>query len=169
MADGPAAVAPGSEAASPPGEAAPAPARRSWLKSVIALVVLGGLGAGGWFIAPRVLHRTTAPAEAKPAPVVVKATVPLGAVVVNVLGQTRRYVRVSLSLGVPNAKDVKEVEESKAQLLDLVIAVLASREAEALAREEGREKVKAELLERIHHELKLEHVARVYFTEFVIQ
>jgi flagellar protein FliL len=169
MADAPAAVASAVEAASPPAETAPAPARRSWLKPVIAVVVLGGLGAGGWFVAPRFLHRTTAPVEVKPAPVVVKVTVPLGAVVVNLLGQTRRYVRVSLSLGVPTAKDVHEVEESKAQLLDLVIAVLASREAEALATEEGREKVKAELLERIHHELKLEHVARVYFTEFVIQ
>ena len=168
MADAPVAVAPAAEAA-PSAAAPPAPARRSWLKPVIAVVVLGGLGAGGWLLAPRLLHRTTAPAEAKPAPVVVKATVPLGAVVVNVLGQTRRYVRVSLSLGVSAAKDVKEVEESKAQLLDMVIAVLASREAEVLASEEGREKVKTELLERIHHELKLESVARVYFTEFVIQ
>src|SRR5215470_12809568 len=117
MADAPVALAPGTEAASSSAEAAPAPSRRSWLKPVIALVVLGGLGAGGWLLAPRFLHRTAAPAEAKPAPVVVKATVPLGAVVVNVLGQTRRYVRVSLSLGVANVKEVKEVEESKAQLL----------------------------------------------------
>jgi flagellar FliL protein len=158
--------------AAPAVEATPAPSappRRSRLTLIVVGVVgLAGLGAGGWFLAPRFLHRPP-PAEAKPAPVAIKATVPLGAVVVNLLGENRRYARVALSLGVPAAKDVKEVEESKAQLLDLVIAVLSSRSAEKLTSEDGREEVKTELLERIHKELELERVARVYFTEFVIQ
>jgi flagellar basal body-associated protein FliL len=160
-------AAPGEVAAVP--APTPAPPRRKLAKLIVGVVLLGGLGAGGWFLAPRFLGRTPAPAEAKPAPVVVKATVPLGAVVVNLAGESRRYVRVALSLGVPTAKDAREVEEAKAQLLDLVIAVLSSRAADALISEDGREEVKAELLERMHKELDLEKVARVYFTEFVIQ
>jgi flagellar basal body-associated protein FliL len=40
---------------------------------------------------------------------------------------------------------------------------------EALAEEKGRAELKRELVEKIHAELKLEAVRRVYFTEFVIQ
>jgi flagellar FliL protein len=137
--------------------------------AIIGVVALAGLGGAGWFLAPRFLGHATGPAEAKPAPVVVKVTVPLEPVVVNLAGETRRYVRVAVSLGVPSAKDAKEIEESKAQLLDLVIAVIASQDADSLVTEEGRDQVKEDLLARIHEELKLEKVARVYFTEFVIQ
>jgi flagellar protein FliL len=152
------------------GAAAPAAPKRGRLKLVIVgVVALLGLGGAGWFLAPRFLGRAHTAAEAKPAPVVVKATVPLEPVVVNLTGETRRYVRIGVSLGVPAPKDVKEVEESKAQLLDLVIGVVASQAAERLVSAEGREEIKHHLLERIHEELKLEKVARVYFTEFVIQ
>jgi flagellar basal body-associated protein FliL len=165
MSDDAQSLAPAAEAAPAP----PAPRRRGLVKIAVALVVLGGLGAAGWIAVPRFLKRSPAPAEAKPAPVSVKATVPLGAVVVNLAGESRRYVRVGVSLGVSAVKDVKEVEEAKAQLLDAVIAVLASRNADTLVTEHGREEVKAELIERAHKELALESVVRVYFTEFVIQ
>jgi flagellar basal body-associated protein FliL len=165
-------------AKTPPPAAAPAegaeaaaPAKKGgFMKlAIIGVVVLLGLGAGGWFLAPKLLGHAPAKADAKPAPVVVKATVALEPVVVNLSGETRRYVRVGISLGVPAAKDVKEVEESKAQLLDLLIGVVTSQKPEQLVSSEGREAIKHVLLERIHEELKLEKVARVYFTEFVIQ
>jgi flagellar FliL protein len=157
--------------AAPEEAAAPAPAaRRGFPKllviGVVALLVLGG---AGWFLVPKLLGKRPAPAEAKPAPVAVKATLSLGAVVVNLKGDARRYARVGVSLGVSAAKEVKEVEESKTQLTDLVITLLSSQEADKLVSVEGREEVKQELLKRIHEELHLETVARVYFTEFVVQ
>jgi flagellar FliL protein len=136
--------------------------------AIIAVVALGALGGGGWFLAPRLLGKAPL-AAAKPAPVVVKATYGLGPVVVNIAGEARRYARVGVSVGLPSAKDLKEVEEAKAQLLDLIIAVLSEHEAEELVTADGREQVKEEMLERIREELHLEKVARVYFTEFVIQ
>jgi flagellar FliL protein len=158
-------AAPADGAAAPPAKA-----RGGLMKlAIIGVVALAGLGGAGWFLAPRLFGHPTAPAGAKPAPIVVKVTVPLEPVVVNLAGETRRYVRVAVSLGVPSAKDAKEIEESKAQLLDLVIAVIASQDADSLVTEEGREQVKEDLLARIHEELKLEKVGRVYFTEFVIQ
>jgi flagellar FliL protein len=164
------------EAAPPPpaaGEAA-APAAAAPRRRFLGLALMGsaavlGLGVGGWFAVPRLLRRAPAPAEAKPAPVAVKATVPLGPVVVNLAGEARRYVRVGLSLGVPAAKDAKAVEDATAQILDIVIAVLSSRSAERLGSGEGREEIKRELIARVHTELGLTKVARVYFTEFVIQ
>ncbi len=149
-------------------EAAPAKKKPLLLLLVVGIVLLGGLGAGGWFLAPRFLGKP-APAEAKPKVEEVKATVSLGGVVVNLAGETRRYLRVAISLGVTDAKEVKEVEESKPQLLDLFISALSSAEADALTSEDERTELKKTLLERIHGELKLHKVARIYFTEFVIQ
>jgi flagellar basal body-associated protein FliL len=150
--------------------APPAPGRRRFvIRAAIGVVGLGGLGAGAWLLPPRLRRRSPAPTGDAPAPVTIKATVPLGAVVVNLAGETRRYARVGVSLGVPTAKDVKEIEDAKTQLLDVVIAVLSSRAADALVAEQGREAIKEELLQRIHRDLGLAKAKRVYFTEFVVQ
>jgi flagellar basal body-associated protein FliL len=101
--------------------------------------------------------------------VTVKATMPLGAVVVNLNGEERRYLRVGVSLGVPDAKQVKELEEHRSQLLDLVISVFSAAEVDTLTSEDGKAHIKGVLVARMREELRLESVARVYFTEFVIQ
>jgi flagellar FliL protein len=133
---------------------------------VAGVLLLAGLGAGAWLLLPR-LFGDGAPAA--PPVVMVKATVPLGAVVVNLNGQDRRYLRVGVSLGVPDAKQVKELEEHRSQLLDLVISVFSAAEVEDLTSETGKAQIKELLVSRMREELHLEHVARVYFTEFVIQ
>jgi flagellar protein FliL len=157
------------QAVVPDGEAPlPEPAGRGRLVIllVVGVLLLGGLGAGAWLFVPR-LYGGGEPAE--PPVVMVKATVPLGAVVVNLNGEDRRYLRVGVSLGVPDAKQVKEVEEHRSQLLDLVISVFSAAEVEELTSEEGKAEIKRALVERMHEELHLESIARVYFTEFVIQ
>jgi flagellar FliL protein len=161
------------EAARPeaaPGAAPPAAsAKKRPLLVVAALaVVLVGLGAGGWLLVPRLLGRPGAGAPAKKVELPVKATFPLGAVVVNLDG-TRHYVKLAVDLGVPGPKELKEVEEHKAQLLDLVISVVSATPLEELSSSQGRAELKLKLLDRIHDELKLERVARVYFTEFLVQ
>src|SRR3954470_1118013 len=96
-----------------------APAKKSMLLPlIIGMVVMAVLGAGGWFfLAPKFLGTAQAkPVSHKPPPV--KATVPLGSVVVNLPGEAKRYLRVGISLGVPAATEAKEVEEHKSQLLD---------------------------------------------------
>ena len=133
---------------------------------IIGVVLVAGLGAGGWFLWPRFFG------DAKPAtppPVVIKATVPLGSVVVNLNGEDRRYLRVGVSLGVADPKHMKELEEHRSQLLDLIISGFSSADVEDLTSEDGKADIKTELVERMHEELHLETVARVYFTEFVIQ
>jgi flagellar FliL protein len=164
--------------ASPPADApeaaAPAAARkgRSLLVVAIAVVVLlAGLGGGAWFLLPKLLHRAhPEPAEARPAPPPpVKATVSLGSVVVNIAGEGRRYLKISVDVGVADAREVKEVEERKPQILDLLITVLATKEVEELTSAEGRSALKDELLAGIREDVGLEKVSRVFFTEFVIQ
>ena len=132
----------------------------------IALVVLGGGGAGAWWF----LHGRAPGAE--PAPKVeatVRTIVPLGAVVINVNGEPRRFLRAAVSLGLSSAKETKAIEERKPELLDLLIGVLSTTDMETLASEEGRDALKEALLARIRGDLGVPTVARVYFTEFVIQ
>lgn len=152
-------------------QAAPAKAGKGRLIVVLAVVVvlLGGLGAGAWLFAPKLFGKTAEAAKPEKKEIVVKATVPLGAVVVNLSGEARRYVRVGVSVGVPDAHDAKHVDEHKSQLLDLVISVFSTAAVDTLMSEEGRTQIKETLLGRMREELHLEKIGRVYFTEFVIQ
>ena len=147
----------------------PAPKKRGMLMLLlIGGVVLGALGAGAWFfVMPKFLG--TAHAKPAPPPPTVKATVPLGAVVVNLNGEARRYLRVGVSLGVADAHDSKEIDEHKSQLLDLLISVLSSTDVDELTSDEGKTELKDTLLERMHKDLEMKKVLKVYFTEFVIQ
>jgi flagellar basal body-associated protein FliL len=156
------------------GAAAPKRKRSILRYGLIALVLVGLLGAGGWFLSPWLpawarLARPEAKAEVKREPPI-KHTVPVASLVVN-LGrpESRRYIKIAVELGVAAAKHSKEVEEHKSQITDLIISTLAVTPVEALADEKGRAELKLELVEKIHAELKLEAVRRVYFTEFVIQ
>ena len=142
--------------------------KRSLLVPIlVAIIVAGGLSGAGWFfVAPKLL---AAQAKAAPAEPPVKVTVPLGPIVVNLPGEARRYLRVGVSLGVPAAADGKEIEEHKSQLLDLFISVFSAAAMDTLTSDDGKLGLKEELLKRMHDELQLKKVARVYFTEFVIQ
>jgi flagellar basal body-associated protein FliL len=136
---------------------------------LIGIIVLGVLAAVGWFFLAPKLFPPSAPTPAAPVEMPVKHTVSLGAVVVNLKGEARRYLRVNVGLGVPAHADGKAIEEHKSQLLDLLVSAFSAAELETLTSEEGKTQLKASLLERMHEELHLKKVLKVYFTEFVIQ
>lgn len=163
------APAPAAAAAAETPDTLPPRKKPVMLYALIGLVVVV-FGAGGFFVAPRLLGGGAASSEAKTEEkdLPIKATVPMGSVVVN-LGETKNYVKVGLELGVVDIKEVKEVGEAKARVLDLLITMLSTTPAETLATGAGRIELKEELLEKVREELGLHKVGRVYFTEFVIQ
>jgi flagellar FliL protein len=145
----------------------PAPRKKPLMLYAVVGVVVVAFGAGGFVLAPRLLggaHSEAKSDENLPT----KATVPMGSVVVN-LAETKNYVKVGLELGVADVKEVKEVGEAKARVLDLLITMLSTTPADTLSSGEGRIELKEELLTKIREELGLHKVSRVYFTEFVIQ
>jgi flagellar FliL protein len=149
--------------------AAPKPKSRLPLYVGGLAVVLGLMGAAAWLFPPRFLGQRESAPHAGPE-TTVKATLPLGSVIVNIAGsEARRYVKVTIELGVANAKDIKEVGERKPQLLDLFVTILSTTTFETLDSGDGRKALKRELLAKIHDELDLKKVAAVYFTEFLIQ
>src|SRR5438105_14588681 len=89
----------------------PSPKRSLVRYGAIALVLAALLGGGGWIARAHLPWGRAATPEIKHEPAV-KATVALGSVVVN-LGrpETRRYLKISVELGVPGPKDAKEIEE----------------------------------------------------------
>jgi flagellar protein FliL len=159
-------------AAGEEGTETAAPKKKSPLRlyALIGLVVLALGGGGGWFFMTRPRpHAAPHEPEAKPLEPV-KVTASLGSLVVNIgAPETRRFLKVGVDLGVSDEKAAKEVEEHKSQILDLLISVLATASLEVLGSEEGRTGIKKAVVERIHEELRLEKVSRVYFTEFLIQ
>jgi flagellar basal body-associated protein FliL len=173
----------GKPAAAPPvdpaadgAEEAEAPKRKGSLVryAVIGLVLVAALGGGYWFLSPYLpawarLSSSTAKPAVKVEPPITH-TVLVTNLVVN-LGrpESKRYLKIGVELGLTSATHKKEVEEHKSQITDLIISTLAVTPVEALAEEKGRAELKRELVEKIHAELKLEAVRRVYFTEFVIQ
>lgn len=163
-------AAPGPEPEAAPEAPTPNGKRRLLVVGVVGLVLVGGLGAGGWLLYPRLFGKDTGAHAAIKHEEPVKATAPLGSVVVNIgRPDSRRYLKVGVELGLASAKEVKEMEEAKARVLDLLITVLSTTPMETLSEGQKRGELKQALLERIHKDLGLTKVRQVYFTEFMIQ
>ncbi|HAM59972.1 MAG: hypothetical protein A2X51_11785 [Candidatus Rokubacteria bacterium GWC2_70_24] len=164
------AAAPAAEPEAIPEAPPPKGKGRLLVLAVAGLVLVGGLGAGGWLLSPRLFGKGAGAPAAVKHEEPVKATAPLGSVVVNIgRPDSRRYLKVGVELGLASAKDVKEMEETKARVLDLLITVLSTTPMETLSEGEKRGELKQALLERIHKDLGLTKVRQVYFTEFMIQ
>ncbi len=153
-----------SEAAPP---IAPVPRRMSRLMitaSVVGLAILA-LALVLFVLKPLLLRGDHAASKAGPS-----RTFSLGTVVVNVAEtEGRRYLKASVEVGVNGALP-KELEARKSQFVDLLISVLSSKSLAEVTSAEGREGIRAEILERINAELlNGTKIQRVFFTEFVVQ
>ncbi len=97
--------------------------------------------------------------------------VPLQPVIVNLAGsEGRRYLKARVELEVSaDERGVKEIEERKPLLLDLLIETLSRKRFEEVSEAEGREHLRKEILEQFTRELGAGKVRRVFLTEFVVQ
>ena len=137
---------------------------------VVILAVAGG-GAGAYFYFVK-----AAPAQAKeaePEPPPPTGIVPLEPFVVNLAdaGATR-FLRVTLSLVLPDEAQAKEMEEhaiEKARVRSAILELLAEQHAEQLVTPEGKIELKKTIAARIEHAAHELKVVDVLFSEFVIQ
>ncbi|MBI3636624.1 MAG: flagellar basal body-associated FliL family protein [Candidatus Rokubacteria bacterium] len=93
-----------------------------------------------------------------------------GTIVVNIAESSgRRYLRTTLELGTPSAKEGHRLEEMRAQILDAAIGVLGATPADSLLDHAKRDELKEELKKAINERVGPKTVSQVFFTEFVIQ
>ena len=130
-------------------------------------VVVIALVMAWWLFAPASL--APAPSSATAPDKAIRTTISFDPVVVNLAGESRRYLRVGVSLAVTAPGETRAIQEAKSQLLDLIISVFSSAAADSVMTDSGRAEVKKALLTRMRNDLKLRGVAQIYFTEFVIQ
>jgi len=150
---------------------------------VIALVIgmAGGIFVYKTFLAPKPApvakdNATNNQVAQKSAPPVapkkeeILPTIDLDPFIVNLADrETRRYLKVKMSLEVSNDKVEEEVKKRMPEIRDTITMLLSSKTYADLSTVDGKMALKAAIMNRLNAILVSGKVTNVYFTEFVIQ
>ena len=165
------------------------PAKPASSFSIGKILMIVGLAvassAGGGFLSFVLINRTLR-AEAKAAEkpgaeseekiveaLEKSAVLPLEPFVVNLAdADAARYLRIKISLMVDDKSKAKELEENQALQLkvrDVILQNLTAKTSKDLITEEGKNKLREELREKLALYFREPKLVEVMFTEFVIQ
>jgi flagellar basal body-associated protein FliL len=152
---------------------ATAPAKFS-VVSMLTIALLAVIGGGGsaWFVIQRAKAADTSHADPGLVP---KYTVHLEGFTVNLADtEETHFLRVTMDLGIDRLPDGTNREKPAsgmpvARIRDAVLSVLTVCKAAPLLTPEGKEQLKKNLLEALHHQVPELDVRDVYFTEFLVQ
>jgi flagellar basal body-associated protein FliL len=149
------------ELSTPAPAAEAVPKAKSGKKVLVALLALALLG-GGIFVWMRMSSAAPSDGQAAESPMA------LDPFVVNLAGEGRAYLRVSITLGLAHA--LKKGEEMPvAPVRDTIVSVLSAARPEQLLAAEGKQQMKTALLDALRQRVPRLGVESVYFTEFLVQ
>lgn len=95
---------------------------------------------------------------------------PLDPFTVNLLSESgRRYLKVTINLEMEGKELSPELEKKKPLLRDIIIRTLSSKSLEEISTNQGKEKLKQEIINGMNPRLKDAKIKNVYFTDFVVQ
>ena len=142
-----------------------------WLIILLLILILGGGGSAYYFF--YMPHDSLLPAGAEKS-VAEKAErafpVTLPTFMVNLADPLgRRYIKLTLEIEVNGEETVKSVNDNMARIRDSIILLLSSKSYADLAPMENKLHLKNEIVERLNQILGGPKVARVYFSEIIIQ
>jgi len=86
--------------------------------------------------------------------------------------EASRYVKTSIRLLVANkeaAESIAKGETLMPRMRDTILTLLSAKTAEEMTSNEGKEKLKKEILEKVNEYLPEEGAEDVFFTDFVVQ
>ena len=83
--------------------------------------------------------------------------------------ETKRYLRVGITLEVKTNSAAEEVQKRLPQVRDAIIVILSSKQSDELEGVVGKDTLRKSLLTRINDVLVIGKVHNLYFTDFVIQ
>ena len=143
---------------------------RKLLIIIVAAVLLLGAGGGGYYFFLKPKKHTVAKKEVKPPP-----PAPPKLAYVDVKEMTLRladpgaehYIKLAPVLGVPVAKS-EEMGEKIPVVRDRIVTVVTARNSTDLATPAGKDKLKADLMEVLHHDFH-EDVSEIYFSDYLVE
>jgi flagellar basal body-associated protein FliL len=97
--------------------------------------------------------------------------VPMDSIVVN-LGSvdSRRYLRVIVSLEVDNSETEKAIKENKIIFRDKLVSYLSTKDAKAIGTQESLINLRAEIKDNLNKLLGSDNaIKQVYFSDFIVQ
>jgi flagellar FliL protein len=86
--------------------------------------------------------------------------------------EASRYVKTSIRLLVANKESADIIAKGETlmpRMRDTILGLLSTKTAEEMTSNEGKEKLKKEILERVNEYLPAEGAEEVFFTDFVVQ
>lgn len=135
--------------------------RKVLLFGLLGLLLVAGVVAGLYFTGR--LGRAGEQAE----PVIIRE---LGEFITNLRGEAgRHFIRVRINVELAGEGAEEEAVEKAFLIRDTVLAVLRSQNVQDLSGEEGMQRLRETLRERLDAVLERTRVVRVLFVEFVIQ
>lgn len=161
----------------------PVKSKKGILKWLILLILLAGLGVGGFFAYQHFFAGTPGPqdpaAQAEDVGTPEAAGEPDGqqsqmfsmpSFVVNLADPLgRRYLKLSLEIEVRNEAALEKTEHSMPRIKDALLLLLSSKSYADLSSMEDKLALKNEILSRLTQIVGNGTVSNVYFTEFIIQ
>ena len=145
---------------------------KRWLKMVLVFIFALGSSAIGGFVSYKLIEKSLQNHENKPIDLSSKGVILLEPFVVNLADtEASRYLRIKISLLV-DRKETEEFTENQAlqmKIRDVILQNLTAKTSHEIINEDGKNKLRHEIQEKValyFHTLKL---VDVMFTEFVIQ
>ena len=90
--------------------------------------------------------------------------------VVNLMDNSgERYLKVVMQFEVPEPAIIKELELVKPRVRDSILELLSSKSLADLADAPGKQRLREEIILRVNNSISRGRIAKVYFSEFVIQ
>lgn len=97
--------------------------------------------------------------------------IPIETIIVNLKGSFgRRYLKVSVNLGVKDAKAKETIDIKKVEIKDRLISLFSTKTIDDVDGWSDQDMIRAEIKEMLNRDLKLnDGIEKVFFTEFVAQ
>jgi flagellar protein FliL len=139
---------------------------------IIAFLVLVVGGGAGYFFYGRTLiakyqHKEGAVKEEKK--VEVGPTLALEPFIINVSGNTSRYVKISVAIEVANEKAIEHTKKMTPVIRDRMLTVLGSKSPETFLDTNGKNTIKKELADAVSVLFEKKVFKGVYITDIIMQ
>ena len=134
---------------------------------VVVLSVLGAAVGGGLYVFNNMMGDKK---HAEKAPPIIGTIWSLDPFIVNLMDNSgERYLKVVMQFEVADPAIIQELELVKPRVQDSILDLLSSKTLADLTDTPGKQRLREEIILRVNNSISRGRIAKVYFSEFVIQ